>query len=167
MNPERKVLYVDYSKCIGCETCEYVCKFVHDVPRIQMTRTIDGVMVPLYCHHCEEPKCMRACKRGAIVQDQDGAVIHQYLLCRGCESRSCILACPYGAMLETDKGVMITKCDLCASRRQIGMNPACAEMCPCGAIQYVDETELAALKTEEAELAEARVLRHIRKPHKD
>jgi Fe-S-cluster-containing dehydrogenase component len=165
MSQERKALFVDYSKCIGCETCEYVCKFIYDTPRIQMTRTIDGVMVPIYCRHCEEPKCARACKRGAIVRDHDGAVIHQYLLCRGCETRSCIIACPYGAMLETDKGVMLTKCDLCASRRQIGLGPACAEMCPCGAIQYLDVSEIDALKTEEAEVAEARVLRHIRKPH--
>jgi ferredoxin len=26
---ERKYLYVDYLTCIGCETCQTVCEFIH------------------------------------------------------------------------------------------------------------------------------------------
>ena len=159
-----KTLYIDYSKCIGCETCEFVCRFVHTTPRIMMTRTTDGVMMPLYCRHCEDPNCARVCKRGAITRDGDGAMVLKPLLCRGCEGRNCMLACPYAAIFETDKGVMLTKCDLCAERRSRGMEPACAEMCPCGAIACVDASLEASLATPEAREAEARVLRHIRPP---
>jgi len=159
-----KTLYIDYSKCIGCETCEYVCRFVHTTPRIMMTRTTDGVMMPLYCRHCEDPNCARVCKRGAITRDADGAMVLSPLLCRGCEGRNCMLACPYAAMFETDKGVMLTKCDLCAERRSRGMGPACADMCPCGAIHFVEISELEGLTTPEAREAESRVLAHIRPP---
>ena len=75
-----KTLYIDYSLCIGCETCEYVCRFTNDTSRIHMTRTIDGVMVPLYCQHCENPKCANACPRGALKRDKDGALILQSML---------------------------------------------------------------------------------------
>lgn len=157
-----KTLHTDYSKCIGCETCEFVCRFVHGTPRILMTATADGVMMPLYCRHCPDPNCARVCKRGAITRDADGAMVLSALTCRGCETRACMLACPYAAIFETDKGVMLTKCDLCAERRKQGMRPACADMCPCGAITFVGAAEVAGLETEEARLAERRVLAHIR-----
>jgi Fe-S-cluster-containing dehydrogenase component len=157
-----KTLYIDYSKCIGCETCEYVCRFVHTTPRIVMTRTTDGIMMPLYCRHCEDPNCLRVCRQGALSRDADGAVALTPLKCRGCEGRNCMLACPFAAMFETDKGVMVTKCDLCAARRGLGMGPACADMCPCGAIAFARREEIAGLETPEAREAEARVLAHIR-----
>jgi Fe-S-cluster-containing hydrogenase component 2 len=159
-----KTLYIDYSKCIGCETCEFVCRFVHATPRIMMTRTTDGVMMPLYCRHCQDPNCARVCKQGAIERDAGGAMVLKPLLCRSCAERNCMLACPFAAMFETDKGVMLTKCDLCAERRGRGMGPACADMCPCGAIAFVDAPVAAALETPEAKEAEARVLAHIRPP---
>lgn len=161
-----KTLYIDYSKCIGCETCEFVCRFVHSTPRIMMTRTTDGVMMPLYCRHCADPNCARVCKRGAISRDADGAMVLKPLLCRGCEGRNCMLACPYAAMFETDKGVMLTKCDLCAQRRATGMGPACVDMCPCQAIVFTDVDDLPGLETPEARAAEEKVLRHIRPPGK-
>ncbi len=161
-----KTLYIDYSKCIGCETCEFVCRFVHTTPRIMMTRTTDGVMMPLYCRHCADPNCARVCKRGAISRDADGAMVLKPLLCRGCEGRNCMLACPYAAMFETDKGVMLTKCDLCAQRRAGGMGPACVDMCPCQAIVFTDAADLPGLETPEARAAEEKVRRHIRPPGK-
>ena len=155
-------LYVDYSKCIGCETCEAVCRFVHDRPRIHMTCTADGQSVPLYCRHCDNPKCQNACTRGAISQDRDSAVVFQSMLCRGCETRNCIIACPYSAMLAKDTGVAVTKCDMCAGRRDVGLQPACYETCPAGAILYVERATLPEYISEEAKAAEQRVLDHIR-----
>jgi Fe-S-cluster-containing dehydrogenase component len=162
MPDEHKILHIDYSKCIGCETCEYVCRFANDAPRIHMTRTRDGLMAPLYCHHCEDPNCVRVCKRGALKQDASGAVVLQPLLCHECQARNCILACPYAAMVETNTGVMLAKCDLCAKRRRQGLGPACVEMCPCGAISYVTRAEAEALETEESKEALRRVLEHIK-----
>jgi Fe-S-cluster-containing dehydrogenase component len=162
MSDEHKILHIDYSKCIGCETCESVCKFANDTPRIHMTRTRAGVMAPLYCHHCDKPNCALVCKRGAIRRDRDGAVILQTLLCRGCQTKSCLVACPFAAIFETDKGVMLAKCDLCAGRRQLGLGPACVDMCPCGAISHVSRETAEAGETEESRAAFARVLEHIK-----
>ncbi|GFM38415.1 (Fe-S)-binding protein [Desulfovibrio psychrotolerans] len=159
-----KTLYIDYAKCIGCETCEAVCKFLYDVPRITMTRTTEGIMVPLYCKHCEKASCMNVCSRGALNRDRDGAVVLQPLLCRGCETRNCVIACPYAAFFATCSGVAVAKCDLCASRRAIGLGPACVEMCPCAAILYVDRADIPALETEESRKAYQRVMDHIRPP---
>ncbi|MCA1944204.1 MAG: (Fe-S)-binding protein [Desulfovibrio sp.] len=161
-SPAGKVLYVDYSTCIGCETCETVCGFLHDAPRIHMTRTRDGVLVPLYCRHCEKAHCIRACHRGALARDRDGAVVLQPMLCRGCETRECTQSCPYAAMVLTNKGVAVRKCDMCSERRAIGLGPACAAMCPTGAIRFLDRCELACAETEAAKDAEKRVLAHLR-----
>ncbi len=159
---ETKKLSVNYAACIGCETCEYVCRFANETPRIHMARTRSGLMVPLYCHHCEDPHCVKVCKQGAIVVDAQGVVLLNTMLCRGCDSRQCIQACPYAAMFETDKGVMLAKCDLCAARRRAGLEPACAEMCPTGAILYAVPETLKKAETPESLAAVERVLAHIR-----
>lgn len=157
-----KTLYIDYTRCIGCETCEAVCKFLYDRPSIVMAHTREGQVAPIYCMHCEQAYCMKVCPRGAIMRDRDSAVILNPMLCRGCETRNCILACPYAAFFESDKGVGTRKCDLCARRRDVGMEPACAEMCPCGAISYVDRSELDSMQTEASRAARDRVLASLR-----
>ena len=162
MSERQKTLFIDYSRCIGCETCESVCRFVNETARIHMTRTCDGIMVPLYCRHCEDPRCVKVCSRGALARDRDGAVVLQPMLCRGCETRNCVLACSYGAMFVTTTGVGMRKCDLCAGRRALGLAPACVEMCPCAAIVYVDRDEIEALTTDQSKEALERVLAHIR-----
>ncbi len=153
-----KTLYIDYEKCIGCETCEAVCKFLYDQPRIVMARSAEGQIVPVYCVHCEKAFCMRVCPHGAISRDAENAVILNPMLCRGCETRACMMACPYAGFFESDKGVGSRKCDLCAARRAQGMEPACAAMCPCGAIFYVDRQELANMDTEKSYAVRSSVL---------
>ncbi len=163
---DTRTLYIDYDKCIGCETCEAVCKFLYSQPRIVMIRTIDGQMVPLYCRHCDHPHCMKACKPGALSQDNAGAVIQDTMLCRGCQTRNCILGCPYGGIFATSEGVGVAKCDLCANRRKQGDLPACVEMCPCGAILFIERDQLANVETPASKAAEERVTNHIRPPKK-
>ncbi len=155
-----KTLYLDYSKCIGCGTCEAVCKFVYTNPRIIMTRTTDGWWVPLYCQHCQDPKCMKACPRKALYRDQDsGAVLLKSGVCRECDSKNCLMACPYVAMICTGEQDPVTKCDLCITRGDLG--PACALMCPCNALMLVDRENLEHIQTPEAKQAWERVRNHI------
>lgn len=159
---DSRTLYIDYSKCIGCETCEAVCKFLYSRPRIVLVRTTGGEMVPLYCRHCESPHCVKACKQGALHVDTQGAVILDSMRCRGCETRNCILGCPYGGMIATGEGIGVNKCDLCAGRRRQGDLPACVEMCPCGAIMFVERREIPLLETKASCAAQERVTAHIR-----
>lgn len=161
MSGQRK-LFINYAACIGCETCEFVCRFANETPRIHMARTRDGLMVPLYCHHCADPHCAKACKRGAIAADGQGVVLLDTMACRACDTRLCIQACPYAAMFETDKGAMTAKCDLCANRRKAGLEPACAEMCPTGAILFATPEEIRKAETPETQAAADRVLALIR-----
>ncbi len=153
-----KTLYIDYEKCIGCETCEAVCKFLYDQPRIVMARSAEGQIVPVYCVHCEKAFCMRVCPHGAISRDENNAVILNPMLCRGCETRACMMACPYAGFFESDKGVGSRKCDLCAGRREQGMEPACASMCPCGAIYYIERAELEQMDTQKSYAVRSSVL---------
>lgn len=157
-----KTLYVDYEKCIGCETCEAVCKFLYDQPSIVMARTRSGRMAPVYCMHCEQAYCMKVCSRGAITRDHENAVVLNPMLCRGCETRDCMLACPYAALFESDKGVGSRKCDLCAGRRDAGLEPACVEMCPCAAISCLDREKVDGLVTEASRKARDSLLAELK-----
>ncbi|MBG0777650.1 MAG: 4Fe-4S binding protein [Desulfovibrionaceae bacterium] len=155
-----KTLFIDYDKCIGCETCESVCRFLYELPRIHMVRIAGGIMAPLYCQHCDNPKCRNVCKKGAITRREDGTVALEAMLCAGCEDKPCLVACPYGAIFTT--GHHVLKCDMCARRRERGLAPACVEMCPCEAIVLVDREELESLETEASRKAFQRVLDHVR-----
>ncbi|HDQ39819.1 MAG TPA: 4Fe-4S dicluster domain-containing protein [Desulfonatronum sp.] len=135
MAENKKTLYIDYNLCIGCESCEAVCGYLYGHPRIHMTRTSDGITVPISCHHCANPACLKACNVNAFYQDDEGAVILDPKACVGC--MVCLSVCPFAAISHSRSGPYpVAKCDLCAERRAKGMLPACVEICPCGAILY-------------------------------
>ncbi len=160
--PRAQVLYVDYAKCMGCETCEAVCRFLHKRPRIVMLRMRDGVMAPLYCHHCDRPTCLKACPHGALDLDERGVALLNPLRCVSCQDRFCLTACPHGAILCKGERASVVKCDLCAKRQAEGLGPACVEMCPSGAILLLDRETRQERAAAESDPAFARVARHIR-----
>ncbi|NJE84523.1 4Fe-4S dicluster domain-containing protein [Thermococcus sp. CX2] len=131
----RRVLHVDYSLCIGCETCEAVCDFIHDgKPNIKIYYTVTGLPIPINCRHCERAPCMDVCPAGAIYRDEDGAIIINPGRCIGCYM--CLAVCPFGVPSFDVKSKVMTKCDMCADRRRLAMEPACVEMCPAEAIFF-------------------------------
>lgn len=159
----QKTKWVDYSKCIGCESCEAICKFLYGLPRIQMTETDDGLAFPLYCHHCEHPMCARACPAGAITKDEEtGVVYHDPAICRGCKAMKCMEACPFGAIYRAGGVVPVTKCDLCRGRQRIGLGPACMEICPAEAIHFLTRDELMEKRTSSSSAAQKLVMKQIR-----
>ncbi|SNS17826.1 Fe-S-cluster-containing dehydrogenase component [Humidesulfovibrio mexicanus] len=163
MSDHEKILFIDYSRCIGCESCEAACRFVHGQPRINMTRTAGGIMAPVYCRHCESAACVKSCPRGALQRAEDGSVLLNPVLCAGCETKNCILACPFGGIFCPGRmDDAMSKCDLCRTRQAMGMAPACVEICPCGAIHFVTRGEAKALATPEYEAAHRKVMEHVR-----
>ncbi|MGK5094829.1 4Fe-4S dicluster domain-containing protein [Deltaproteobacteria bacterium TL4] len=109
--------------------------------------------LPIQCHHCENPPCVRACPTKATWKEPDGVVVIDYNWCIGCHY--CVVACPYWARrfnweapnLPKDeinpnthylgnrprmRGVM-EKCTFCVQRTRKGKLPACLEACPTGA----------------------------------
>jgi molybdopterin-containing oxidoreductase family iron-sulfur binding subunit len=112
--------------------------------------------MPVQCHHCNNPPCVKACPVEATWQEPDGIVVVDYNWCIGC--RYCAAACPYWARkfnwieprLPTDavnpdthylgnrpryKGVM-EKCTFCVQRVRQGLNPACHDICPTGSRKF-------------------------------
>ncbi|HHC18871.1 MAG TPA: 4Fe-4S dicluster domain-containing protein [Euryarchaeota archaeon] len=140
---KNKVRYmISLELCIGCETCEGVCAFLHDDrPNIRVYRTSQGVYIPINCMHCVKAPCMEACPANAIFRDEEDAVIIDPNKCIGCGM--CLVVCPYGAPRFDDWLKAYTKCDLCRSLRYEGLNPGCVEMCPANAIFYGDPDEIA------------------------
>ncbi|KUH32419.1 formate dehydrogenase [Thermococcus celericrescens] len=137
----KKILHVDYSLCIGCETCQGVCDFIHDgKPNIRIYYTVSGLPVPINCRHCERAPCLEICPVGAISKDHEGAVIIDPGKCIGC--LMCLAVCPFGVPSFNVRIRVVTKCDMCAARRAEGMEPACGEMCPAEAIFFGESGEI-------------------------
>ncbi|HET7294835.1 MAG TPA: 4Fe-4S dicluster domain-containing protein [Vicinamibacteria bacterium] len=176
---------LDLSRCIGCRRCVYACVQENNQsrrnPQIHWIRVLEmdkarGVdlahaeayyqadlvprpghfYMPVQCHQCRNPPCVKACPVGATWREPDGIVVIDYDWCVGC--RCCMAACPYGARhfnwaepelpaseMNPDthllgnrprpKGV-VEKCTFCIHRVRNGRYPACVEVCPVGARKF-------------------------------
>jgi molybdopterin-containing oxidoreductase family iron-sulfur binding subunit len=175
---------LDLSRCIGCRRCVYGCveennpsrnPQVHWITVLEMDKD-KGVdleeadafydpetvpragkfYMPVQCHHCRQPPCVKVCPVKATWQEPDGIVVIDYDWCIGC--RCCMSACPYSARrfnwgvptlppgelnAETEylgnrprqKGV-VEKCSFCLQRVRQGKYPKCVEVCPVGARKF-------------------------------
>ena len=116
----------------------------------------DHYYLPIQCHQCANPPCVKVCPVEATWQEADGITVIDYDWCIGC--RYCEAACPYWARrfnftepkipaedLNPDMsylsnrprtvGVM-EKCTFCLHRTREGRLPACLEACPTGARKF-------------------------------
>jgi molybdopterin-containing oxidoreductase family iron-sulfur binding subunit len=170
---------LNLTRCIGCRRCVHACVEENNQsrsPEIQYIRVLempngtldmekgrhlyedetvpqDGKFyMPVQCHQCANPPCVKVCPVEATWKEPDGIVVIDYDWCIGC--RYCEAACPYWARrfnfaepkipkdrLNLDmaylsnrprsKGVM-EKCTFCLQRTRQGKLPACLEACPTG-----------------------------------
>jgi Fe-S-cluster-containing dehydrogenase component len=92
--------------------------------------------------HCADPACANACMLGAYKKREHGIVTYDVDLCVGC--RYCQVACPFGIpKFEWSKAApRMVKCELCNHRLAQGKIPACAEVCPRGAVIYGTRADL-------------------------
>ncbi|NNN15737.1 MAG: polysulfide reductase NrfD [Acidimicrobiaceae bacterium] len=138
---------IDQSLCIGCHACTTACKSENEVP-LGVTRTyVKSVDVGVWpnarrafqvtrCNQCENPPCVAACPTGAMYQRADGIVDFDKKLCIGC--KACMAACPYDAIFINPEDHSAEKCNFCAHRIEIGLEPACVTVCPTQAILIGD-----------------------------
>jgi len=186
VKPMEGVEYVyalNISRCIGCRRCVHACVKENNQsrsPEIQYIRVLKmekgsinvessdhyydppevpehhNYYMPVQCHQCANPPCVKACPVEATWQEPDGITVIDYDWCIGC--RYCAAACPYWARrfnfaepqvtadeLNTDmaylsnrprgKGVM-EKCTYCLQRVRRGRMPACVEVCPTGVRKF-------------------------------
>ncbi|MCX8173250.1 MAG: 4Fe-4S dicluster domain-containing protein [Thermoplasmata archaeon] len=117
-------LYVDPMTCTGCRICQLVCSFnkEHKIwpasARVEVIREKSGRDCINACRNCKNPKCMAACKSGAI-SIVDGKVLIDERKCTG--GGECIPACPFGAIKLHPLKKKAIKCDFCGK---------CVEFCP-------------------------------------
>ena len=62
----------------------------------------------------------------------DGIVDFDKQICIGC--KACIAACPYDAIFINPDDHSAEKCNFCAHRLDMGLEPACVVVCPTEAI---------------------------------
>lgn len=177
------VYALNITRCIGCRRCVHACVRENNEsrsPEIQYIRVLemekgsinvetsdhyydppkvpehDSYYMPVQCHQCANPPCVKVCPVEATWQEPDGITVIDYDWCIGC--RYCEAACPYWARrfnfarpeipseeINPDmaylsnrprsNGVM-EKCTYCLHRVREGRMPACLEVCPTGSRKF-------------------------------
>jgi Fe-S-cluster-containing dehydrogenase component/formate-dependent nitrite reductase membrane component NrfD len=134
---------IDQSRCIGCHACTTACKSENEVP-LSVTRTyVKSVDVGTFpqarrafqvtrCNQCDAAPCVTACPTSAMYRRPDGIVDFDKSICIGC--KACIAACPYDAIFINPEDHSAEKCNFCAHRLDVGLEPACVVVCPVEAL---------------------------------
>ena len=164
-SPDGRAVLVDTTRCIGCRACEAACAEANGLPgpvgeptvgkrRVTEPRAFTVVnafaprqapatrFVKTQCNHCLQPGCASACPVKALEKTASGPVVYHKDRCIGC--RYCMLACPFEVPKYTyDKAIpYVKKCEFCPDRQAAGKAPACASVCPSGALQFGVRGEL-------------------------
>ena len=138
---------IDHTRCIGCHACTTACKSENMVP-LSVTRTyvkhVDIGEFPqtrrahqvTRCNQCAHAPCVTACPTTAMFKRPDGIVDFDKSICIGC--KACMAACPYDAIFINPEDHSAEKCNFCAHRIDIGLEPACVIVCPTEAILVGD-----------------------------
>lgn len=102
------LLVMDMAKCIRCGNCSFACHKVHGQSRLvrrgihierpvkPLSRSVQSVLVPSVCMHCQDPECLTGCPTGAIARFPDGEIDINPTTCIGCGD--CATQCPYNAI---------------------------------------------------------------------
>ena len=138
---------IDHTRCIGCHACTTACKSENMVP-LSVTRTyvkhVDIGEFPqtrrahqvTRCNQCAYAPCVTACPTTAMFKRADGIVDFDKSICIGC--KACMAACPYDAIFINPEDHSAEKCNFCAHRIDVGLEPACVVVCPTEAILVGD-----------------------------
>lgn len=156
---------VDTTLCVGCRGCEAACAEANELPApVEGEKVFDEKrdtaqhvftvvnrhateqggerFVKTQCMHCVAPACASACPVQAMVKLPTGPVVYDASRCMGC--RYCMIACPFDVpKYEYESAApRVRKCTFCATRQAEGKGPACAEVCPSGALLFGKRSEL-------------------------
>ena len=138
---------IDHTRCIGCHACTTACKSENVVP-LSVTRTyVKHVDIGVFpqarrahqvtrCNQCAYAPCVTACPTAAMFKRADGIVDFDKSICIGC--KACMAACPYDAIFINPEDHSAEKCNFCAHRIDMQLEPACVVVCPTQAILVGD-----------------------------
>jgi Fe-S-cluster-containing dehydrogenase component/formate-dependent nitrite reductase membrane component NrfD len=138
---------IDHTRCIGCHACSTACKSENLVPlgvnrtyvkyvEVGVFPSVRRVFQVTRCNQCDHPPCVTACPTSAMYRRRDGIVDFDKGVCIGC--KACIAACPYDAIFMNPEDHSAEKCNFCAHRLELGLEPACVVVCPTEAILVGD-----------------------------
>lgn len=174
-------MLVDTTLCAGCRACESACAEANALPEPSADAMVAGVardtapevftvvngagpighdaeerFAKKQCMHCIEPACASVCMVRALDKTPEGPVVYHGDRCLGC--RYCMVACPFEIpKYQYDKlAPLVRKCTFCAARQAGGKKPACASVCPTGALSFGKRGPL-------LELAKGRIYRNPEK----
>ena len=144
---KRYAFHVNMALCIGCDTCAMACKNQYHQEAGIVWRKVHPVSEAIYphrdrawmslaCNHCDNPPCLEGCPASAYTKRDDGVVVHHPDLCIGCQQ--CLHTCPFGVPQYNPNTRKAEKCSLCWERLDAGLQPACVQGCPTGALSLVD-----------------------------
>lgn len=162
---------IDNRRCIGCHACSVACKAEHEVP-LGVARTwvkyIEKGMFPdtrrtfqvTRCNHCDDAPCVEICPTTALFRRSDGIVDFDARRCIGC--KACMQGCPYDALYIDPQTETAAKCNFCAHRVEVGLEPPCVTVCPTQAIVAGDLDDPASRIVQ----LKSRVPVQVRKPEK-
>jgi Fe-S-cluster-containing dehydrogenase component/formate-dependent nitrite reductase membrane component NrfD len=130
---------IDNRKCIGCHSCTVACKTENHVALGANRTWVKYVEKGRYpntrrffqvnrCNHCENPPCVAICPVNAMYKSHNGIIDFNSDRCIGC--RACMQACPYDAIFVDPVRNTASKCNFCAHRVEVGLEPICAAVCP-------------------------------------
>jgi Fe-S-cluster-containing dehydrogenase component len=160
-------LLYDTTVCIGCKACVAACTSANGLTPdtelsggiwqmpddlnaqtkniIQLYRSPDGAessFMKRQCMQCVDPACASGCPFSALSKGEFGIVEWDGSRCIGC--RFCEISCPFDVpRFEWAKfNPKIVKCELCRHRLPEGLQPACTEVCPVGAVIFGTRADL-------------------------
>ena len=102
------LLVMDMDLCIRCGNCSMACHKVHGQSRLlrrgihierpikPQSKSIQHVLSPQVCLHCQDPECLTGCPTGAIGRFPGGQIDIEPKTCIGCGD--CATQCPYNAI---------------------------------------------------------------------
>ncbi len=134
---------IDNRRCIGCHACSVACKAEHEVP-LGVARTwvkyVEKGEFPetrrtfqvTRCNHCDDAPCVEICPTRALYRRHDGIVDFDKDRCIGC--KACMQGCPYDALYIDPQTETAAKCNFCAHKVEVGLEPPCVVVCPTQAI---------------------------------
>lgn len=143
-----KRIFINKDKCAGCLGCGVACMAEHNpagksVYDLRLSDKANAMLnnvqldsaanpVPVFCRHCDDPACVRACMSGAMTKNPlTGTVDYDADVCAACFM--CLMSCPFGVLkVDPATRTIIQKCDYCGDRG----SPRCTDECPTGAIEF-------------------------------
>jgi len=102
------LLVMDMDLCIRCGNCSLACHKVHGQSRLlrrgihiarpvkPVSTSIQHLLLPSACLHCQDPECLTGCPTGAIARFSEGQIDIDPKTCIGCAD--CATQCPYNAI---------------------------------------------------------------------